>query len=300
MNDIQTLNSELDESVNFVRRTDDGGNFESRFVTRGGRHITVYLSSHSGCVKGCLFCHLTGESQTFFLHASKEDYLAQAEVVLEHFTKLPEAKKQGVDRIYFSFMARGEPLANKTILSEGDSLFTNLSSQAAKLGLLSRHCVSTIFPKEMVRRRLGDVFPASRPVIYYSLYSLDQEVRKKWLPQAMDPVKAIEKLTEWSDLTLVNFKIHGAIIQGINDDLKTWDNICELLRKVGANPSFNLVHYNPASDRYGKPGNIELVKNVIDDNGFDVKIKSRVGFDVKASCGMFVPASKIKGGVICC
>lgn len=296
MSDLTTLKSELDESVNFVRSTADGGNFESRFVSRGGRHITVYLSSHSGCVKGCLFCHLTGDSQTFFIHASKEDYLSQAEVVLEHFKKLPDAKKQGVDRVYFSFMARGEPLANKNILSDGDAILSSLASKAAKLGLLSRSCVSSIFPKEMARRRLGDVFQASRPVIYYSLYSLDQDVRRKWLPQAMDPVKALEKLTEFSDLTLVNFKIHGSIIKGVNDDLKTWDDICELLRSMGATPSFNLVPYNPHSESSGAPGNIELVRNVIEDNGFDVKEKNKVGFDVKASCGMFAPASKDKGG----
>lgn len=288
------LSSSLDHSVNFVRKTDDGGNFEARFVWRGGRYITAYLSSHSGCVKACRFCHLTGDGQTFFSHATLEDYVSQAEIVLAHLNTLPEESRSLIDQVYFSFMARGEPLANRTILKNGDEVLWSLAQVAKKYNLASRFCVSTIFPREMRDFDLSDIFPAMRPVIYYSLYSLNPDVRKKWVPQALSPDLALDKLAEWNSLTLTNYKIHGAIIKDVNDDFATWDDICKRLDDMGQKPTFNLVPYNPHGPGVGEPGNIDLVKNIIEDAGFEINVKNRVGFDVKASCGMFVPASKPK------
>ena len=71
-------------------------------------------------------------------------------------------------------------------------------------------------------------------------------------------------------------------------------NICDLISDLHLHCEFNLVRYNPAAPDQG----VESSQEVIDRNigimterfkfGGKVQVIPRVGFDVKASCGMFV------------
>lgn len=60
---IQMLKSQLDSSVNFVE-TQLVGFLESRYVRREPRYFVAYLSSQTGCNRGCGMCHLTVTGQT--------------------------------------------------------------------------------------------------------------------------------------------------------------------------------------------------------------------------------------------
>ena len=83
------------------------------------------------------------------------------------------------------------------------------------------------------------------------------------------------------------------LIQNENDSEEQIHQVCDAISKLDLNCEFNLVRYNPADATQG----VESSDDIIDRNmkiildrfkfGGKVQIIQRVGFDVKASCGLF-------------
>jgi 23S rRNA (adenine2503-C2)-methyltransferase len=285
---LQVLNSQLDRSVNFVEEQLVGF-LESRFVRKCDEYFIAYLSSQTGCNRGCTFCHLTAMGQTSFVDSSHNDFMAQAIQVFKHYRQ----QKIPAKYMHYNFMARGEPLANQILLDDGDALLTKLGQVAKEEGLPAKFNVSTIMPLSL-KKSLVDVFHYINPTIYYSLYSTKPEWRKKWMPGAMNAVSALDILKEYQEFSKKIVKIHFPFIENQNDSEDDIHSMCDALEKVGLNCEFNLVRYNPASPDQGVESseevinrNIDLITNRFKFNG-KVQIIPRVGFDVKASCGMFV------------
>lgn len=289
------LISQMDQTKNFVFKNENGQIFEARYVRRNEDYFICYLSTHSGCVKGCGFCHLTRSGQTSFSHASLDDFARMSDEVFRHYSSQPKAKT-----VHYDFMVRGEPLANRNIIGDGFSVLLMLATKAREHGLAPKFNVSTIMPVEVKNKRLAEIFSGIYPSIYYSLYSLDETFRKKWVPQAMNPFKALDILSEYQKDSLKILVVHGCVISGENDDEEGWKKILAELDQRNIKAKFNLVKYNP----YGaiSPGGIgesglwgeavgddkmEKIARILSEYG-PSKVVSRVGFDVKASCGMFV------------
>jgi len=290
---METLYSKEDASVNFVKRTPDGGAFESRYVRREEDYFICYLSSHTGCNKACRFCHLTQTKQTTMKPASIDEYAEQANLVFKHYHQLGNPAK----RVNFNFMARGEPLANEVIYKTRPwfSLKSYLRNIAIIYGVHEQKFnISTIMPHEMEHRKLHKIIGHEKDTqLYYSLYSLDPEFRKRWLPKAMDPAKALDKLAEYQVITGNEIALHWSFIEDQNDDFGTLDEIVDAVTSRGLNVKFNLVRYNPYSPAQGCEPSEEVLQEAFDylNKAFqnpNSRIVPRVGFDVKASCGMFV------------
>src|SRR5690348_4587472 len=142
-----------DASVNWDRPV-DVGRIEARYVRRCPDYFVVYLSSQTGCDQGCRMCHLTATGQTSLRDVTYEEFLQQAETVLDHYRrKAPPARS-----VHFNFMARGEPLANAVLLEHADELLGELAHRAVALDVRPRYLVSSIFPKELGDHLLEDIF----------------------------------------------------------------------------------------------------------------------------------------------
>lgn len=280
------LKSQIDQSVNFIEE-ELVGFIESRYVRKVDDYFICYLSSQTGCNRGCKFCHLTATRQTAFMDTDYQAFLGQACQVFRHYHREQKPAKY----VHFNFMARGEVLANKFFINEADKILLALGELAVQNTLYPKYNVSTIMPLTL-RTELTDIFKLTTPTMYYSLYSVDPVFRKKWLPAAMPVDQALDQLMEYQSRSKKIIKIHFAFIKGENDSKEGLLEMCNELNKRKLLCEFNLVRYNPYSPAQGEESddqtiyeNLELLRKNFKG---DVQMIPRVGFDVKASCGMFV------------
>src|SRR4051812_32697390 len=277
-----------DASVNWDRPADIG-RLEARYVRRSADYFVVYLSSQTGCGQGCRMCHLTATGQTRHRDATAGELVEQAATVLAHYrTTGPPARS-----VHFNFMARGEPLANQALLADADLLLGELSRLAVALGLRPRHLVSTIYPRALGDRPLEDIFVTHHPDVYYSIYSMSERFRRRWLPKAVPAEAALDRLTSWQRSTHKVVTLHHAYIAGENDAEGDVHAVCDALEERGLMAHVNIVRYNPYDpSRHG----VEPPEGVIERNAAiyrsrlpaaRVSVIARVGYDVAASCGMF-------------
>ncbi len=287
--DWKILASEQDSSVNFVANQPDGGKLEARYVQRESDQFIIYLSSHTGCEKSCRFCHLTATRQVMFTPTPVEMYHEQAWVVYEHYDALRLSETPS--RVNYNWMARGEALANPAMLEEPGEVIETLNYMARERNLVPRFKISTIMPHEMTDRSLVKIFPRRYSMdFYYSLYSVDEDFRKRWLPKALPTDVALTKLYEYQKETDQPIWFHWAFIDGENDDQDTIHRILDAIMEKEIKGRFNLVRYNPPNDKSkeSEPDVIERNYDIIKNALGHAQIVSRVGFDVQASCGMFV------------
>jgi 23S rRNA (adenine2503-C2)-methyltransferase len=279
---MNILKSELDKSVNNILRTSDNGAIECRFVQRSDDYFIIYVSSHTGCNQGCRFCHLTQTGQTMMRDVTPAEFAQQVDTVLTHAkTVLVPTTK----RVHINFMARGEPLLNPHLT---DGLLEDLDLQCIRNGFDAVFKISTIFPVKQ------DVYPRFRhpkAQIYYSIYSTQKHFRRRWLPKAEAPNIACHKLHMWQMVTGQKLVLHYALIDGHNDSPDEARRICELVKGFDLDCYFNLVRYNPFDAKSKEPNEEKLneyFNTMCHLLGSDrCRIIPRVGFDVKASCGMF-------------
>ncbi|MNU30386.1 Dual-specificity RNA methyltransferase RlmN [compost metagenome] len=278
------LRSSLDSSINFSRPDPRGGMVETRFVQRTPERFIVYISSMLGCDKACRFCHLTQTGQTNATSLSEDEMVEQARTVLG------EVGNAGAQTVHFNFMARGEPMSNPAV---NRNLFIRLAELAASHGLASRIKISSILPDDVWTLDPKDLHADGCPPVdfYYSLYSTDADWRRRWIPKAMAPTDAMIWLRKFQKETGQRVILHWALIDGENDSVENAHTAAALAKSLGVQADFNLVRYNPANGK-SREAPEERIKSFLEQVDADidgrVKTVARVGFDVKASCGMFL------------
>ena len=286
---FKVLKSKEEDSVNFVFGGNYSGFFEARYVRRSPKYFAVYLSSQSGCKQACQMCHLTATGQIAFVNASFENYLEQALEVFRYYDlNTPKA-----EIVHFNFMSRGEAFDNPLFLACGKKLFHALEEKASDQNLFPRFLISTMMPKSFSGQSLSKLFPSINPEIYYSIYGAEETFRKRWLPKAMPIPEALKMLNEYQANTKKIIKLHWAFIEGENDGERDVAYLCHIIRSSGLRVDIAIVRYNPYSEKYGRESsdevinrNEEILKTLLPFS--KVKKITRVGKDVKASCGMFI------------
>lgn len=283
--EVKQLVSAEDQSVNYVENA-DAGFFEARYVRRKTNYFITYLSSQTGCNRGCKFCHLTAMGQTAYKNSTSEDFLRQANHVFNHYKTQPKARE-----VNFNFMSRGEALANPNLVENSHLILSGLQNLALENNLSAKFNISTIMPKTL-KQDLVSIFKGIQPTIYYSLYSLNEEFRKEWMPGAMNPLVALDQLKDYQKVTNKIINLHYAFIKDQNDSVEDLEKIVEAVNSRDLLCNFNIVRYNPFSKDQGQESSDETVRRnyeYLDKHIVGrVKVIDRVGFDVKASCGMFV------------
>lgn len=281
--------SSEDKSVNFTRQTSDGGMLEARFVRRTDDYFIIYVSSHSGCRHACRFCHLTQTGQTMFSPATVEELTEQVELVMQYY----ETSEPKAQRVHINFMARGDALSSAVVCDEFDAFARCAESAAKRNGLDIRFNISTIFPLDSANTDLCRSFEKWPVFFYWSLYSLEKRFRKRWLPRAQEPDIVAQRLRDYQEKTGREVIFHWAFIEGQNDQESSVEDVTRWIEATGLEGRFNLVRYNPHNPATGQEPD-EARLEMLFDKILPVmrrpgsRIVPRVGFDVAASCGMFL------------
>jgi adenine C2-methylase RlmN of 23S rRNA A2503 and tRNA A37 len=98
---MRVLSSNIDRSVNFIENQLTGF-IESRYVRRTDDYFIAYLSSQTGCNRGCRMCHLTATKQSQFINCDMNDFVSQLDTIFTHYENDIVA-----NTIHINFMARG-------------------------------------------------------------------------------------------------------------------------------------------------------------------------------------------------
>lgn len=279
---MTVLHSTLDASVNFIAKKEIGF-IEARYVRRVRDYMVGYLSSQTGCNKSCGFCHLTTMNQKRFENCTQKDFMAQAYSILEHYKTQEKA-----EFINWNYMARGEPLSNPVLVNDAANHFAELYTISEAYGLKPRFNISTIMPNSLRKSPASMFSKGFRPTIYYSIYSVNKDFRKRWLPSAMPVDEALALLAEYQISTGAEIVFHGAFIKGQNDSREDILALMTSIQSYNIQGRFNIVHYNPYSENEGEESN--AIKEIAHTISYfmPVQVVSRVGLDVHASCGMFI------------
>lgn len=286
---LRKLVSKQDQSINWIIHKGKG-NLESRYVRRSQDLVSAYISSHNGCKMACQMCHLTQLKQTMFSHTSIPEYDDQLDLILQHYDKEPQAKRLNVN-----FMARGEPLANKNIINNYHQLYNNFEIQANKRNLNIKMNISTIMPHTIQNYDLYDIL-CGNTEIYYSLYSVNNAFKQKWMPNALPYDIALKKIKDYQIMSKLPITLHWTFIEGENDNLDDILKLRDVVAKYQLEGKFNIVRYNPPPnlENTAEPSEdklkkyLEIMKPSLINSGRS-KIVSRVGEDIYASCGTFIP-----------
>lgn len=294
-----------DGSFNLIRQL-KGAHIESRYVQRKPNYISLYLSSHNGCKMACRFCWLTQQKQTDFHHLKLRDYQTQLKALFNEIAPIPQKLPKKDIRINLNLMARGEPLANKNIIKKYPEFQKGLELETLNNGYKELKInLSTIMPYTVKNRSLESIFQYHPVAFYYSLYSMKPEFRQKWIPNAIEPQLALDKLKEYQELSNQQGKkfpitFHWTFIEGENDNPEDLEKLLDCLESYKFTDSkFNLVRYNrhPNLTENESPQYKELFEIVqkringekLSKEGYNPsQVVSRVGYEAYVSCGMFI------------
>ncbi|BCS83538.1 putative Fe-S-cluster redox enzyme/ribosomal RNA large subunit methyltransferase [Cotonvirus japonicus] len=291
---MRRIYSKLDKSVNFILPN----MLECRNVRRADDYVAVYVSSHTGCKMGCGQCWLTNTKQTSFHHATIDEYDQQLNIVLDHAKSIDGSNSDKV-RVNINFMARGEALANRYVVNQYKVLHDTLQLTVDKYNYKCMKInISTIMPTVIRDRSLTNIFGNNPVNIYYSLYSINDKFRKKWIPNAMPWGLALDKLRSFQEVTNNTVVFHFALIEGENDDLTDVKNMAQVIKNLDFKKTkFNLVRFNPhPTINYREPpveklhDIFEILRSVCLDTEITThqsRIIDRVGYDAYTSCGTF-------------
>lgn len=243
---------------------------------------------------GCKFCWLTNQSQTNFVHSSLDAYDVQLKTILQN---VPDKK---ATRVNINFMARGEPLANKHVINNYHTVYSNLNNIVKSYSYEKMKInMSTILPKLLDNKTLFEIFGETPVNLYYSLYSVNDTFRSHWMPNALPWEKGLDKLIQYQksckETPVISF--HWTFIEGHNDNIKDVEKIANEIKKRGfLRTKFNLVRFNPHPTLKENEPSIQklnelfsVIQNVMTEkvNYNSSRIVPRAGPDVFASCGMF-------------
>jgi|ERR1019366_9239484 adenine C2-methylase RlmN of 23S rRNA A2503 and tRNA A37 len=272
------LPSQEDSSVTFVLPSEEG-NIETRYVRRNDEYFIVYLSSHA--------CQ-SNNKQIYFEPVTIDMYLEQALRVFSHYDGIVD-EQRAVKRVFFNWMAMGDVLSNPHFINDGSTLLGCLKCIARERGLSSKFNVSTILPIEL-KHGLVAPFKGLPIDFYYSLYSMNETFRKRWIPNGTPVKQSLQMLSEWQKSENREVVLHWAFIKGENDSEVDVNAVCDAVEAHGLKVRINLVRYNPPNDKSSEScaetieKNLGIIQYRLSDKS---KIVPLVGKDIFASCGQF-------------
>ena len=271
--------SNLEETIKYLFRLDDGNFIETVSMVYEGRH-TVCISSQVGCSVDCDFC-ATGK-MGFLRNLSVGEIVDQLIYV-----------RNDVDAPITNvvFMGMGEPFLNYDRVIKSADIFHN--PRGFNLGK-HRITISTagILPKikQFIDQEQNYKLAISLNASNNSTRDKIMPINKKWNIQ-----KIIEEGKRFSLIKRRLVMFEYVLLKGINDSVENAIELANLLS--GVNCKLNIIPYNESDGIYKRPSE-ETLNNFLKilhekQNGYRILVRWSKGQDIEAGCGQLIYKEKI-------
>ena len=135
--------------------------------------------------------------------------------------------------------------------------------------------ISTIMPNTIKNNSLCTIFNNTPVNLYYSLYSVNEKFKNKWMPNAMNYNLALDKLKEYQNFTdnYSPLTIHGIFIKGENDNDDDIERMFDEINKRDFKKiKFNIVKFNPHKNSEYVESDKEVLNNIYKKNAKNNKL----------------------------
>ena len=267
-------NSNLEETVKYLFKLNDGHFIETVSMIRENRHI-VCLSSQVGCNVDCDFC-ATGK-MGFLRNLSVGEIIDQLIYVRNNI-------KSKITNIVF--MGMGEPFLNyNRVLTSADIFHDPKGFNLAR----HRITISTagILPK--IKQYINE---NRKYKLAISLNASNNKIRNKIMP-INNNWKIEQLIKEGKRFSLFKRRVvmfEYVLISGVNDSSENALELATLLK--GINCKLNIIPYNDFGNSYKRPSENSLNNflNILykNQNNFRILVRWSKGQDINAGCGQLI------------
>jgi 23S rRNA (adenine2503-C2)-methyltransferase len=267
---------------------------ELSYIDHFDNKDSLCVPTQSGCRMACKFCHTRealGKMPTTNLWSG--DIVTGVKAVATDLGLVERPRT-----LLVSFMGCGEPLENDVEMLQAIRGLRNLKPyEVAPI----RFSMATMMPKGSVENfvHIGDAVRGEKiPLkVHLSLHFTNNELRRKWMPQAEAILPSINMLEWYKNYTGNPVEIHYTLIEGVNDTNKDAYTLSSLLNARGIPIKF--LRFNPKVGQPYKPSSLERAQQfqaLMLDSGYEFTMEcyTSPGFDIGASCGMFTMDYYIK------
>ncbi len=263
------LVSAVDDTVKYLYALPDGEKVET--VLMDYKHgNSICLSTQVGCKMGCKFCAST--------KAGFVRNLEPSEILLQIYESERDSGRK-IDSIVL--MGIGEPLDNFDNVMKFLSILS--SEQGTNMSL--RHVsLSTCGLVDKIDRlaemKLG-------LTLSISLHAPTNQARDEIMPvNKKYPVEDLVKACKnYFAKTSRRISFEFALISGVNDDMKTADELIALLKPMGV-CHINLIPINEIKEgSYKKSGFVKPFQERLQKAGLNATVRRTLGADIEAACG---------------
>lgn len=264
------LVSEYDGTIKYLFRLHDGEFIES-VLMKYKYGYTVCVSSQVGCRMGCRFCASTLSGVVRNLNPS--EILSQVYAI---------QRDNDIRVSHIVMMGMGEPLDNYDNVLK----FLKLVNDSRGPEISMRHIsLSTcgIVPKiyELMEEDLQLTLSVSLHAPNDDLRASMMPVDKKWHIDEL-----ITACRAYTEKTSRRISFEYALVRGQNDSAECAKELASLLK--GMLCHINLIPVNEVKEtgcRESTPESVKRFSDILEQKGFAVTVRRRLGADINAACG---------------
>ncbi len=262
--------SKLDETRKYLLKLSDG-NYIEAVLMKYKHGYTICISSQVGCRMGCAFCASTIGGRVRNLTPS--EIIGQVMVV---------QRDLGERISNIVMMGIGEPFDNFPNVVT----FLNNVSHPDGLNIGHRHItLSTCGIADKIRE-LSKIAP--QITLSISLHATNNEMRNKIMPvnKMFDIEALLSACKYYIKETNRRISFEYTLISGVNDDIKTANELSKLLS--GMLCHVNLIPVNAVSETGFKKTDlkqVEAFREYLEKHKIPATIRREMGSDISAACG---------------
>ncbi len=290
---LETIKSQVDNTIKFILQTEDGLIIENSYINKNDGKDIICVPSQTSCKMRCKFCHITDSCDQIINRNLTSNEIKDGVDLVYNYLELNRSPKV----LLVSYMGCGEPTLNPKNVIESMVLMCD-EYQDIKVPLI-RFAIATSLPEfawlnyfEIVNQIHKNKLPVK---LHLSLHYTIDTLRKEWMPNSLKIIPSLSALDFYKKLTKNSAEIHYTLIDGVNDTEQDAILLSEFLKDKDIPIKFLFYNEKPTIEFHASSKEkLNIFKRYFDRYGIQHEYYIPPGLDVGASCGQFLMDYYIK------